>query len=364
MPDELPEEGISRSFTVLICAECKQIFQPPAADDTVIRRDDKRHQRGEPADSRHEFFDTTKSYYLNHLDTFEILSAATYQQPCRWQDRKSRCLGPVLSYWHDVAAADEEQLMRDANVFPALVAFADTYWCGRERDYPALWGRLPLADDPLFARAADLERRLMAQKRKVLGTTPYPFQYVPQTQLRWRITDFDGAVLATNAAQATIMPQHALFSTPGDYQPSAASRGVRAETWIHSDARRMVGAWIGFTAFSRARDRAMPPAGAWNRHGAAVTVNGVAVEPPAWPSPGKKLNREVPFTNEEYCMRPPTRIVLEKGWNHVVLTIPRPPKTTLDNRWTATFIPVFGSSENPDEVKGLAYRSSPPAEGE
>ena len=320
-------------------------------------------QRGEPSGVGHEFFDTTKSYYLNHLDTFEILSAATYQQPCRWQDQKDKCLGPVLSYWHDVAAADTEQLMRDANVLPALVAFADAYWCGRERDCPAFWGRLPLADDPLFAQAADLERRLMAQKNKVLGTTPYAFQYVPQTQLRWRITDFDGTVLATNAAQATIMPQHALFSTPGDYQPSKASRGVRAETWIHSDARREVGAWIGFTAFSRARDRAIPPAGAWNRYGATVTVNGVAVAPPEWPSPGTKLNREVPFTNEEYCMRPPMRIVLEQGWNHVELSIPRPPKTTLDNRWTATFIPVAGTSDFPEEVKGLTYRSSPPAEG-
>ena len=61
-------------------------------------------QRGEPSNAGHEFFDTTKSYYLNHLDTFEILSAATYQQPCRWQDQKDKCLGPVLSYWHDVAA--------------------------------------------------------------------------------------------------------------------------------------------------------------------------------------------------------------------------------------------------------------------
>ena len=320
-------------------------------------------QRGEPSNAGHEFFDTTKSYYLNHLDTFEILSAATYQQPCRWQDKKDKCLGPVLSYWHDVAAADTEQLMRDANVFPALVAFADTYWCGRDRDNPAYWGRLPLVDDPLFARALDLERRLMAQKRKVLGTTPYPFQYVPQTQLRWRITDFDGTVLATNATQATIMPQHALFSTPDDYKPSPISRGVRAETWIHSDERREVGAWIGFTAFSRARDRAIPPAGAWNRFMATVTINGEAVEPPEWPSSGEKLDREVPFTNEEYCMRPPTRIVLEKGWNHVELSIPRPPKTTLDSRWTATFIPVAGTSDYPEEVKGLTYSSLPPAKG-
>ena len=156
------------------------------------------------------------------------------------------------------------------------------------------------------------------------------------------------------------MPRHALYSTPGDYQPSAASRGVRAETWIHSDVRRDVGAWIGFTAFSRARNRAITPAGAWNRYGAAVTVNGVAVAPPEWPSPGTMLNREVPFTNEEYCMRPPTRIVLEKGWNHVVLTIPSPPKTTIDSRWTATFIPVAGTSDCPEEATGLVYQSTPP----
>ena len=178
--------------------------------------------------------------------------------------------------------------------------------------------------------------------------------------MRWKITDFDSTVLATNAVFATIMPQHALFSTSSDYQRSSTSRGVRAETWIYSDVRREVGAWIGFTAFSRARDRTIPLLGQWNRSLATVTINGVPVAPPEWPMPGTKLDREVPFTNEEYCMRPPTRIVLEGGWNHVELSIPRPPKTTLDNRWTATFIPVAGTSDYPEEVKGLIYRSSPP----
>ena len=107
-------------------------------------------------------------------------------------------------------------------------------------------------------------------------------------------------------------------------------------------------------------ERAIPPTGAWNRFMATVTLNGVPVAPPEWPSSGTKLDREVPFTNEEYCMRPPTPIVLEQGWNHVEISIPRPPKITLDNRWTATFIPVAGTSDYPEEVKGLTYRSSPP----
>ena len=321
-------------------------------------------QHGKPNDPANPYLDTTKSYYLNHIDPFAVLFSAAYQRPCRWPGTTNRGLGAVLSYWHDVAAADDEQLMRDANVFPAIVLYADTFWHGRDADRPACWGRMPPVDDPAFGIAADLERRLMAQRRRVLGRTKYAFQYVPQTQMRWRITDFDGTVLARDVAQATVYPRHPLFQDVAHFQPSASSKGVWLETWIHSDVRRETGAWIGFTSFSRSHPRITPPAGRWNRYGAKVELNGHEVAPPDWRRPDRALDLETPFADEEYYMREPTRIVLAEGWNHVRLTVPRTKLANLDDCWGVTFMPVDGDSNHPEEVKGLVCRASPPAEEE
>ena len=52
-------------------------------------------------------------------------------------------------------------------------------------------------------------------------------------------------------------------------------------------------------------------------------------------------------------------IVLRKGWNHVQLIVP---KTDKSGRWTATFIPLLGTSAHPREVPDLAYSATPPKE--
>ena len=271
-----------------------------------------------------------------------------------------RPLGAVLSYWHDVYSEGYEDQLAHANVFPALILYADTFWCGRDNRDPKFWGRLPLADDPAFQVAVDLERRVEAQRTRVLGKTEWPFQFVPQTSLRWRMSDANGRLIAKNIAQATVTPRHPLFKQENADFVGDDVDTVVLETWIKSPKERTVGAWVGFTGFSRARGRTLPAKGAWGRHDACVEVNGEALPAPVWNHPGESRSIDQPFDDEEYYMRAPTPLKLQAGWNHVKLTVPRPPKSTLDDAWTATFIPILGDSRHPESVPGLIYSSDPP----
>ena len=139
---------------------------------------------------------------------------------------------------------------------------------------------------------------------------------------------------------------------------------------------KTVGAWIGFTDYTRDHGRAYsaptPAEGQWSRHGAKVEINGAEVPPPKWKKPGQKAGGnvkyllyvheldEIPFEDEEYYMREPTPITLRKGWNHVKLTVPMTDPARNHAPWVATFAPLLGTTARPREVPGLEFRAEPP----
>ncbi len=321
-------------------------------------------QRGEATNTPYAYFDTTKSYYLNHMEPEEILRGAAYQMPCRWGANDPRALGALISVWHDDIAPETMDVWNHVAIVPGIVMLGEAFWCGRDVNRPDLWARPPEAADRDAWRQMHLERRVLAQRDRVLGPDfPYPFQYVRQTDMRWRLTDAtSGKVLGSALAGATMTPHHWLFSRDENENLLTNLTGcVVAETWINSETRQGCGAWIGFTGFSRSSgrksDKRLPDIGEWSRHGAKVEINGKSIPPPKWGNPGAKCTNETPFTNEEYYFRDPTPITLEKGWNHVKLTIP---KNDAHGRWTATFVPLLGTSAHPREVPGLTYSATPP----
>ena len=239
-------------------------------------------------------------------------------------------------------------------VYPAIVLLSDNLWRGREKDEPSLYARLPRPDDPRFALAADLERRTIAQRDKVLKGLRHPFPYVAQTQMRWRMTDEKGNVLGEDIPQATIYPRHFWFSESA-YVPRNDGV-VTLETWITSESEIDCGAWIGMTGFSRSdgrsRDAPTPKLGEWNKHGATIELNGRKIEPPKWAHPGVGGNpKETPLVDEDYWYREPTPIHLKKGVNYVKMTLPKKGGW----KWIGTFTPILGTSDHPREVPGLSY---------
>ena len=312
--------------------------------------------------------------YIEDFDPFEILSVAVYHKAARWHDAGDLNQGAVFCAWHDgFAGLPYENLLRNQPVFPSCVLFGDAYWRGRDTDFPQFRKRLPRGGDPLLDEAVDIERRVVAQRDRALCDLRHPFHFLRQTDMRWRLSQADGTLLATDIAQATI--------SPGREGCGVSNGTVVAETWIKSPTDQTVGAWIGFTNLSRdhglAYSAPMPNIGEWNRFGASAELNGEKIAPPKWQRPGLEKGGpasvwcstgtiyeadEVPFSDQEYYMREPTKIRLRKGWNHVKLTIPNPAsggKTR--HRWSGTFIPVAGTTDHPHEVPGLEYSSTPPA---
>ena len=313
----------------------------------------------DPRGDKCPYIDSQNSYYINHVDPEELLSVAAYQQPCRW-GAKDEHLGAIIGVWHDDCIADTEDVARMNAVYPAVVLLSDNFWRGREKDEPTLYARLPPPSDPRFQLAADLERRALAQRDKVLANVQHPFPYVAQTQMRWKMTDGEtGKVIAKDVPQATIYPRHFWFPAAA-YYPNGNGT-VILETWIRAEKRIECGAWIGMTGFSRSdgrsRDAPTPKRGEWNKHGAIIEINGKRIAPPEWNRPGTGGNpKEIPLSDEDYWYRPPSRIVFEKGVNHVRMTLPKKGGW----KWIGTFVPVLETSDRPLEVSGLEYFSEDP----
>ena len=327
------------------------------------------------------FFDAMEMY-LDSLDPFEILPMATYRRICPWDDSEGEKLGAITCAWHDDFAGSGFRSIVNQTVLPGLMMFGDSFWRGRERQYPRVYSHtLPNARDTRLAPAIELERRMVAQRDKVFRDSPYPFQFLRQTDLRWRVTDEKGRLRARNIPQATVfMWQGDLGKRkldPEDVNFFTNRVGVATlETWIRSPDDQDVGAWIGFTDFCRDQGRAYnaptPDLGQWSKYGATVEINGVSVPPPGWKRPkqlmGKQIEGiryvheldEIPFEDEEYYMRDPTPIHLKAGWNHVKLVVPMPKPAHNHCPWVATFIPMLGTTYHPREVLGLEYSADPP----
>jgi len=80
--------------------------------------------------------------------------------------------------------------------------------------------------------------------------------------------------------------------------------------------------WIGFNNISRSPDTDSPPVSAWDSKSSAVWVNGTLIAPPVWARGGQKGNSEIPLIDEGYEYRTPTKIMVKKGWNWVLIKAP------------------------------------------
>jgi hypothetical protein len=84
--------------------------------------------------------------------------------------------------------------------------------------------------------------------------------------------------------------------------------------------------------------------GTWDNHKSTVWVNGKIIPPPYWKHGGQKGNPEIPLIDEGYEYREPTKILLKKGWNEVLIKAPIGSFKGKDwqnpEKWMFTFLPV------------------------
>ena len=307
--------------------------------------------------------------YIDTIDPMELLDIAANRKICDWSAETGEALGGVVCAWHDDYAGGGWFTLRNQAVLPAISLFGDNFWRGRHETIDV----------------KDLERRCIAQRDYIFNDMPYPFHFVEQTQLHWKISYDDGKVIADDYNRATaFMWKFASAGEEGSQEPvaTASSLGTRRtgtailETWVRSPKKQTIGAWIGFTDFTRDHGRAgrfpTPRLGEWSADGAKVFVNSEEVPPPVWEKPGQMPGPdvpylmyvheidEIPFVDEEYYMREPSELTLDKGWNHIKLVVPMPAPAARHYPWVATFVPVTGPTDRPSEVEGLTFQSIEP----
>lgn len=85
-------------------------------------------------------------------------------------------------------------------------------------------------------------------------------------------------------------------------------------------------------------------------------MNDIEIAPPVWKQPnlGTKTD-EIPFIDEDYFYRAPTKINLKKGWNKVLLKIPQ---DTNSWKWMFTCIPIQVTKDGFREANDLKYSTT------
>ena len=319
-------------------------------------------------------FDAARMYNASWTP-FEVLAYAAFRKPCRWNIDEGRKLGAITCTWHDDNVGDDTlKLFKECMVFPSIVAMGDNFWHGRETDEPGSIVRMPKPGTPQFTLVEDLERRMLAQRDRVLTDFPHPFQVVAQTAMRWRVTECaTGKVLLDDAPQGTLRLT-LRYNKNGGIAARLKGR-VAAETWIWAPDDIKCGAWIDLSAINGVYGRIgiphTPARGEWNAFGGKVELNGAELPPPEWKQPGMTSitkairDQDVPYStdllekplvDEMPGLRDPYPIRLKKGWNHVRIST----EVSGYGDRCITFAPILGTASRPREVPGLRFRSSPP----
>lgn len=309
----------------------------------------------------------SRFHYVNHFDTFgdiiALYNSRVYNQPQGSDD----IAGVILALWNDRMIVPEEDIIKQNNFYPNMLAIAERSWRGGGYEYFDKNGTILPADTTLqFKEFADFERRMLWHKEH--NFQGYPFAYVKQTNVKWRLTDafpnegdltktfppekelqtsytYNGKTYHTqDLTGAGIYLRHVWGTLiPGAYKQPEPNHTGYAWTWIYSPKEQEVGAWIEFQNYSRSEMDLSPLPGKWDYKGSRIWLNDQEILPPVWTATHRVKTNELPLGNENCVIRPPLAVHLKKGWNKVFMKLPvgafSLPETRL-LKWMFTFVLV------------------------
>lgn len=298
-------------------------------------------------DSRH--------LYVNHMDPLESVVTIFNRMIGNRTSGTASALGGTLCLWHDRAAGREEDLLHMNPVYPSILAFSERVWRGGGQP-----GWVANVSDGDTAAFAAFEGRLLDQKKQSFSDKPFP--YTRQSDIVWQLygpyqnggdvtksflpeTSLNQQLPVKQVTGGTVVLRHwwaPLIKGAVDNPDDNTTWYAATKIWSGEEGGRPF--WIGFNNLSRSPATDSPPAGAWDDKGSTVWVNGTLIGPPQWRRSGQKGHSEVPLVDEGYEYREPAKILLQKGWNTVLIKAPVGSFKGRDwqnpVKWMFTFTPV------------------------
>lgn len=322
----------------------------------------------------------SRLHYINHYDTFADIVALYNSNIARQQEGSNDYAGAIVAVWNDRLVVPERNILLENGFYPAALALAERAWIGGGKKYFDEKGCLIDAEGTKgFNDFADFENRMLWHKEHHFQG--YPFAYVRQTNVKWRITDafpnngnlkevfppehsidtvyyYEGKAYKTKEAiGAGIYLRHVWGNTvPGFYADPQPNHTAYAYTWVYSPRQQEVGLLAGTQNYGRSEKDLPPPAGKWDYRESRIWINGNEVNPPVWTATHKVKDSEIPLGNENVESRPPIPVMLNKGWNKVLLKLPVGSFFTPEVRlvkWMFTF--VFVTPDGTKAADGLIY---------
>lgn len=323
----------------------------------------------------------SKFHYINHFDAFADIISLYNSKILNKEHGDEDHAGSIISMWHDRYVTSEYDLLIQNGFYPSMLALAERAWLGGGYEYFNKNGTmLPEEDSPEFRSFQDFENRLLWHKAN--NFKGYPFAYVKQTDVKWRITDafpnegeltkifppeevelnntyrYQGETYNTrDATGATIYLRHVWGTfVPAFYKDPQPNHTAYAYTYVYSDKKQDVGLWINFQNYSRSEKDLPPPQGKWDYRESKIWINNNEIQPPKWLSNHTEKSNETPLTNENFEVREPISITLNRGWNKVLLKLPVGKFSTHEVRLVKwMFTCVFVTPDGNKSEDGLIY---------
>jgi hexosaminidase len=299
-------------------------------------------------DSRH--------LYLNHIDPLEAVVTLFNRQIGNKIKGDKSMLGGTICMWPDRRVANEWDILRMNPVYTGMMAFGERAWRGG--GYPGWITNVTAGKQQ--NEFLEFEQRLLDHKEQYFQHIPFP--YNRQGMMHWSLA---GPYQNDGILSKSFAPENKNFKDTSSLVAIGGTvvlrhwwapliKGVLNDpkentTWyaitkIWSDEEKLQDFWVGFNDISRSPATDPPKQDTWDNHDSKVWVNGNEIAPPKWKHGGGQGNPEMPLIDEGYSYRNPTKILLKKGWNTVLIKAPIGKFKGKDwqnpEKWMFTFLPV------------------------
>lgn len=320
-----------------------------------------------------------KFHYINHFDAFADLVSLYRSRILNVTHGSDDHAGSILALWHDRFVDDETDVLLQNNFYPAMLTLSERSWKGGGTEYFDQEGTKLNTNQRDFEAFKAFEARLLWHKQNYFQG--FPFAYVKQTNVNWRITDAfpnEGDLKATFPPEEAIANEYTYQSkkyqtkdavgagiylrhvwgnlVPAFFSNAQPNQTAYAYTYVYSPNEQEVGLWVNFQNYSRSEMDLAPVQGEWDYKSSKIWINDRELLPPKWNSTHKQKSNEVPLTNENFEVRAPIKVNLHQGWNKVLIKLPigkfQSPQVRLV-KWMFTC--VFVTPDGQRAVDNLIY---------